>query len=1186
MLPEQQQRIMGYFIEEAKDHLNTIEQGLLNLQSTIEDADKANEVFRAAHSVKGGAAMLGIESIQKTAHRMEDYFKVLKEAPVQVDRTLETMFLRVSDGLKDLLEQLEGPFGLTPEKAQEIMADVEPVFTQLESHLNSLVEATGRSSMLAASVGGGSSEDLKVSFKRDVASLLRQMLTTFKQADTPDARKKIQEMCAQLIAVGEQFDLPEWCDLIETARIASANLDNDFRALAPVLIKEIKKAQDLVLSGRSSEVSVCDDLQALLPEDILEPNSDALNLDGLNGDLNDDLSSALGGELDDFPLDESDLDLTSGLASNASEDSLEDLFASEADDVASELSQEPANDADKNESGFEVSAEAALNLEDGLEGLFEFGDDGATDSFGSSDELHDDGSSDEIGRLDVDLDFDEIPSELSTLNRNVDSSEKADESMDALLATVNVTGPDVGTEELNSLADLFDGDLDELDNTLGGHAFATEEMQLHPEKIELNVEDDLTDLLSNDSPEVTSVEDGFGEDIEDDLFGGTLSEGAFATPGDALGFDQLDDVLTTDDDIGLATTADSDEIFSAGDDLFGEVVLHPSVEPLESNVAAEMTVLSEDVWATEGSAAQSPAGSEDEFIDGESLSKDVTASSPVGFADDVSFDASLSSLDLGHDVSEALEFEASSNLDPSLEALEELGGIELDGGALLEGVAEEENLDFDENSDAIVDAASEISDLDSLPRVAHTDAASPERDRPRELDIEFPTLTGEKLQEAEEDIDSFFLDTYTDGTGKRSSESAVDVSPETDLAEDLFEDQINRPVADDAGKALDINGEPDDSQLDEGQLDDSQSNDSQSDEGQLFEGQSDEGHLFEVQGSLSPEQGSPNLDNPDLESSFSDVDLEAAFLSPDASLSMDAEIKQAGSELDELLESSGMHKQDGISLSVSNSEALVDDIWEEMTASTPAVSTKDTTSLVKEIDDNEILDSTEGELLEETQSEQAVDENKSVLDVSPLDMETVSKPDMDALEDVDALEAAVSSEDTAVIEEIPEDVLAEFETAFGTDVAEGAIADNANTSEVEADLISTNDDELLNDIDPDSGVVKETSDSDIFSDLSDGDDLFSTDAIDAEQPLTATTESSLELSDFEEGSTVTVDDEVDVTASSGEATDLFSFDQDSEVPDAENLAAAFDDDFDDLDLLLSEDEDTLDSGVGDEPTFV
>ncbi|HEY9874109.1 MAG TPA: Hpt domain-containing protein, partial [Candidatus Obscuribacterales bacterium] len=60
MQPEQQQRIMGYFIEESKDHLNTIDQGLLNLQYTIGDSEMVNEVFRAAHSIKGGAAMLGI----------------------------------------------------------------------------------------------------------------------------------------------------------------------------------------------------------------------------------------------------------------------------------------------------------------------------------------------------------------------------------------------------------------------------------------------------------------------------------------------------------------------------------------------------------------------------------------------------------------------------------------------------------------------------------------------------------------------------------------------------------------------------------------------------------------------------------------------------------------------------------------------------------------------------------------------------------------------------------------------------------------------------------------------------------------------------------------------------------------------------------------------------------------------
>ena len=74
MMPEQQQRILGYFIEEAKDHLNTIEQGLLNLQATIEDQETVNEVFRAAHSIKGGAAMLGIDSVQRTSNLLEDYF--------------------------------------------------------------------------------------------------------------------------------------------------------------------------------------------------------------------------------------------------------------------------------------------------------------------------------------------------------------------------------------------------------------------------------------------------------------------------------------------------------------------------------------------------------------------------------------------------------------------------------------------------------------------------------------------------------------------------------------------------------------------------------------------------------------------------------------------------------------------------------------------------------------------------------------------------------------------------------------------------------------------------------------------------------------------------------------------------------------------------------------------------------
>ncbi|UBF26951.1 Hpt domain-containing protein [Kovacikia minuta CCNUW1] len=250
MQPEQQQRIMGYFIEEAKDHLNTIEQGLLNLQSTIEDPEMVNELFRAAHSVKGGAAMLGLNSIQHVSHRMEDFFKILKESQVTVDQKLESLFLRTFDALQELLEQLQGPFGLTDETASATVAAVEPTFVELEQHLNSLVLTTGGAQRLSS--GFFSESDLQAvpvslsqvdgalaqSFGSEVPVQLREMLRLFKQSEFgADSRQQLQEICRSLTQIGQQFDLYAWCQLVETARQAIANPDNSYRVLAPVVIQ-------------------------------------------------------------------------------------------------------------------------------------------------------------------------------------------------------------------------------------------------------------------------------------------------------------------------------------------------------------------------------------------------------------------------------------------------------------------------------------------------------------------------------------------------------------------------------------------------------------------------------------------------------------------------------------------------------------------------------------------------------------------------------------------------------------------------------------------------------------------------------------------------------------------------------------------------------------------------------------
>ncbi len=299
MQPEQQQRIMGYFIEEAKDHLNTIEQGLLNLQNTLDDSEMANEVFRAAHSVKGGAAMLGLGSIQRVSHRLEDFFKILKETPsVRTDQKLESLLLRVFDTLQELLEHLQGPFGLTEEAASTSMDGIEPVFAELEQHLSQLVAGAAAAPATPAALSW---------FQQQVPMGLRAMLELFKQADSlSDARGQLQSYCTQLKAPSAAA--LEWNLLVDQVYRAIAIPENGYRTLAGVVLKDLKQAQELVLSGRTREVAASPALQALLP---LAADAGIDNLFDLNT-TGDDLDLGLTGEFDLTGLDAGGLDFSLG----------------------------------------------------------------------------------------------------------------------------------------------------------------------------------------------------------------------------------------------------------------------------------------------------------------------------------------------------------------------------------------------------------------------------------------------------------------------------------------------------------------------------------------------------------------------------------------------------------------------------------------------------------------------------------------------------------------------------------------------------------------------------------------------------------------------------------------------------------------------------------------------------------
>ncbi|MBV5261160.1 histidine kinase [Synechococcus moorigangaii CMS01] len=260
-----QQKILGYFIEEAKEHLETLEQGILELSEVVGDTERVNELFRAAHSVKGGAAMLGYTSIQKTAHRLEDAFKVFKDKPIAVDETLKSLFLNAYDVLQELLEKLQSPFGLQEEEIDKIMAEADPQFIDLQSYLDRLADG----SQVAPPVARPAAAPKKVTpaappsvpFAQQVRHILQDMLDLFREAETPANRQALQRHCIELAKLNKSAKA--WQQLLKASHKAIANPAHRFPTLAPIVLKSVKEAADHLEQQAPERITLPTDLKNL-----------------------------------------------------------------------------------------------------------------------------------------------------------------------------------------------------------------------------------------------------------------------------------------------------------------------------------------------------------------------------------------------------------------------------------------------------------------------------------------------------------------------------------------------------------------------------------------------------------------------------------------------------------------------------------------------------------------------------------------------------------------------------------------------------------------------------------------------------------------------------------------------------------------------------------------------------------
>ena len=95
------------FIDETKEHLQSLNTQILELEQNPENMDTINEVFRAAHSLKGMAGTMGYKRMQTLTHDMENVFSEVRNGHIRVNASMIDCLFQCLDALEDYLATIQ-----------------------------------------------------------------------------------------------------------------------------------------------------------------------------------------------------------------------------------------------------------------------------------------------------------------------------------------------------------------------------------------------------------------------------------------------------------------------------------------------------------------------------------------------------------------------------------------------------------------------------------------------------------------------------------------------------------------------------------------------------------------------------------------------------------------------------------------------------------------------------------------------------------------------------------------------------------------------------------------------------------------------------------------------------------------------------------------------------------------------
>ena len=227
------------FIDESNEHLQSLSDQLMILEKEPENSDTINEIFRAAHSLKGMAGTMGYKRMQNLTHDMENVFSEVRNGNIQVTSDMCDVLFQGLDALENYVSNIQN----TQDEGTD---DNEPIIKALNSFIGGnneeSKETQPQTAASAVTAGEGTSELAFADFEMNaVNEALKKGLGVYEIDVTVDENCILKAARAFLVFK----NLEGHCDVIKSEPSTQDIEDEKFDKKFTIVVVSKESMEDI-----------------------------------------------------------------------------------------------------------------------------------------------------------------------------------------------------------------------------------------------------------------------------------------------------------------------------------------------------------------------------------------------------------------------------------------------------------------------------------------------------------------------------------------------------------------------------------------------------------------------------------------------------------------------------------------------------------------------------------------------------------------------------------------------------------------------------------------------------------------------------------------------------------------------------------------------------------------------------